>query len=59
MNHPTSNLPVSKLYLEYSAKGRSKKLKKKCCCKYQKKKGKYCGSCPTLHVMMKNAGRNL
>ena len=24
-----------------------------------KKKGKYCGSCPTLHAMLKNAGRDI
>lgn len=59
MNQTPSKLPVSKLYEEHSRKKRSKKLKQKCCCKYLKKKGKYCGSCPTLHAMLNNAGRNL
>lgn len=59
MNNISTDRPVSKLYKEYQAKKtKHKKLKKKCCHKYMKKKGKYCGSCPTLHAMMKNAGRD-
>lgn len=54
-----SVLPVSKLYLEHSFKKKKvKKLKKKCCKKYTKKKGRYCGSCPILFAMCENAGRD-
>ena len=53
------DLPVSKLYEEYAAKKKKRgKLKKKCCHKYLKKKGKYCSSCPTLYAICKNAGRD-
>lgn len=46
-----SKYPVSKLYLEYQAKTKGKKIKDECCFKYLKKKGKYCKSCPTLHAL--------
>jgi len=59
MNHTSAHLPVSKLYKEHKVKKRFKKVKKKCCCKYLKKKGKYCGSCPTLYAMLNNAGRDI
>ncbi len=59
MNQAPSKLPVSKLYAEYCRKKKAKKLKQTCCCKYLKKKGKYCGSCPTLHAILKNAGGNI
>jgi len=59
MNSISAELPVSKLYKQHSAKKcKRKKLKKKCCQKYLKKKGKYCGSCPTLHLMLNNAGKD-
>lgn len=59
MNNIPLELPVSRLFLEYEAKKKKgKKLKKECCEKYLKKKGKYCGSCPTLHMFCKNAGRD-
>jgi coenzyme F420-reducing hydrogenase gamma subunit len=54
-----SELPVSKLYKEFAAKKKKrKKLKKKCCHKYLKKKGKYCGGCPTLYAICQNAGKD-
>ena len=54
-----SQLPVSKLYKEYAfKKKKGKKLKKECCEKYLKKKGKYCSSCPTLHAICEHAGRD-
>ncbi|WP_462253205.1 hypothetical protein [Ekhidna sp.] len=54
-------LPVSKLYEEHlqKKKKKGKKLKKECCFKYMKKKGKYCKSCPTLYAMCQNAGRDI
>lgn len=60
MNTAPLELPTSTLYKEYHAKKRKKKkLKKKCCLKYTKKKGKYCGSCPTLYALCNHAGRDL
>jgi len=60
MSSIQSTLPVSKLYEEFSLKQkRPKKLKKECCFKYTKKKGKYCKGCPTLHAICKNAGRDI
>ncbi|QSE96199.1 hypothetical protein [Fulvivirga lutea] len=60
MNNIPLQLPVSKLFQEYEAKKKKgKKLKKKCCEKYLKKKGKYCGSCPTLYAILNNAGRDI
>ena len=58
---PLQQLPVSKLYEEHllKKKKKGKKLKKECCFKYMKKKGKYCKGCPTLHAMCQNAGRDL
>ena len=56
---PLTSLPTSKLYEEHVLKRKKgKKLKKKCCEKYTKKKGKYCKSCPVLHAMCQNAGRD-
>ncbi len=56
-----TQLPVSKLYEEHLSKKKKKgkKLKKECCFKYMKKKGKYCKSCPTLHAICENARRNI
>ena len=59
MNSTSAQLPVSKLFREYETKKAKKKLKKKCCQKYLKKKGKYCGSCPTLYAILNNAGRDI
>ncbi|MEQ8927883.1 MAG: hypothetical protein RLO81_18850 [Fulvivirga sp.] len=60
MSNTSIQLPVSKLYREFEAKKhKRKKLKKKCCEKYLKKKGKYCSSCPTLYAILNNAGRNI
>ena len=54
-----NKLPVSKLYQEFQLeKKKKKKLKKECCFKYMKKKGKYCKSCPTLYAIC-NAGRDI
>ena len=59
MDSTPVELPTSKLFLEYQAKKKKrKKLKKKCCEKYLKKKGKYCGSCPTLYAICQHAGRD-
>lgn len=53
-------LPTSKLFEEYFVEKRKpKKLKKECCMKYTKKKGKYCKGCPTLYALCHNAGRNI
>lgn len=54
-------LPTSKLFEEHlqKKKKKGKKLKKECCFKYEKKKGKYCKSCPILHAMCQHAGRDL
>ena len=58
MTEPSS-LPVSKLYKAYAVKSRKRsKLKKECCQKYLKKKGKYCDGCPTLYALSKHAGRD-
>ncbi|WP_436514793.1 hypothetical protein [Ekhidna sp. To15] len=61
MSRVPVQLPVSKLYEEHlqKKKKKGKKLKDECCFKYMKKKGKYCKSCPTLHSMCENAGRDL
>lgn len=50
-------LPTSRLFEEYLLK-KKKKLKAECCEKFRKKKGKYCKSCPVLHAMCQNAGRD-
>lgn len=50
---------TSKLYEEYALKKKKgKKLKKECCFKYAKKKGKYCKSCPVLHAMLHDKRRD-
>ncbi len=59
MNETPLQYKTSKLYQEYATKEGSKKVKKKCCFKYQKKKGKYCKGCPTLHLMLNGSRRSL
>lgn len=61
MSSTSVQLPVSKLYEEHLLKKKKhgKKLKKECCLKYTKKKGKYCKSCPTIYALCQRAGRDL
>ena len=51
----TITLPT-KLKKKYAAKIQKKnKLKSKCCIKYAKKKGKFCKSCPTLYMLIRES----
>jgi ferric iron reductase protein FhuF len=59
MQQLRSKYPMSRLYEEHHLQKKGRKIKKECCHKYLKKKGKYCKSCPTLHAITNGIGRNL
>lgn len=57
MSTPPLTLPKSRLFEAYDLQ-KKKKLKKECCEKFMKKKGKYCKSCPTIYALCNDARRN-